>query len=79
MGGISVIVACTNKKIIICGTTTNNVILLDKLDSISGSKGILHDQLMITSGKYQTYIMKIKKNQIDSFISSVSNAQVQKI
>lgn len=79
MGGIGVIVACTNKKIIICGTTTNNVILLDKLDSISGSKGILHDQLMITSGKYQTYIMKIKKNQIDSFISSVSNAQVQKI
>ena len=79
MGGISVIVACTNKKIIICGTTTNNVILLDKLDSISGSKGILHDQLMITSGKYQTYIMKIKKNQIDSFISNVSDAQVQKI
>lgn len=77
IGGISVIVACTNKKIIICGTTTNNVISLDKLDSISGGKGILHDQLMINSGKYQTHIMKIKKNQIGNFISKVSNAQSQ--
>lgn len=77
IGRISVIVACTNKKIIICGTTTNNVISLDKLDSISGDKGILHDQLMINSGKYQTHIMKIKKNQIDNFISKVSNAQSQ--
>lgn len=77
IGGISVIVACTNKKIIICGTTTNNVISLDKLDSISGGKGILHDQLMINSGKYQTHIMKIKKNQIDNFISKVSNVQSQ--